>query len=131
MSQADIPLFRALQGELVRDVEMKIIPKKGKPRTLLANGNPILDRQGENIGAIVAMRDITERKEAEAELDRERVFIKTLLDNLSDGIVACDRNGNLVLFNQAIVDSLPTLLLTILKHRLERSLIFPNGLKKI
>ncbi len=39
----------------------------------------------------------------EAELDRERVFIKTLLDNLSDGIVACDRDGNLVLFNQAII----------------------------
>ncbi|HEY9770673.1 MAG TPA: PAS domain S-box protein [Coleofasciculaceae cyanobacterium] len=103
MSQEDIPLFRALTGEFVRDVEMKIIPKKGKPRTLLANGNPIIDRQGENMGAIVAMRDITERKEAEAELDRERVFIKTLLNNLSDGIVACDRDGNLVLFNQAMI----------------------------
>ncbi|MGF1591125.1 MAG: PAS domain S-box protein [Pleurocapsa sp.] len=103
MSAENIPLFRALTGELVRDVEMKIIPKQGKPRILLANGNPIIDGQGEKIGAIVAMRDITERKEAEAELERERIFIKTLLNNLSDGIVACDQNGNLILFNQAIV----------------------------
>jgi PAS domain S-box-containing protein len=68
MSQAEIPLFRALQGESVRDVEMMIIPKQGKTRTLLANGDPILDRQGVKIGAIVAMRDISDRKIAEQSL---------------------------------------------------------------
>lgn len=65
MSTADIPLLRALKGESVRDVEMMIIPKQGKPRILLANGDPIIDHNGEKIGAVVAMRDITERKQAE------------------------------------------------------------------
>ena len=101
MSREDIPLFRALQGESVRDVEMMIIPKQGKPRILLANGDPIINSQGESIGAIVAMRDITERRAIEAELEKERVFIETMLNNLSDGIVACDRDGTLALFNQA------------------------------
>ena len=107
MSKPEIPLFRALSGESVRDVEMMIIPKQGKARTLLANGDPIIDSNGEKIGAIVAMRDITERQQAEAELNRERVFIKTLLDNLSDGIVACDADGTLALFNQASSEFFP------------------------
>ena len=68
MSPDHIPLFRALQGESVRDVEMMIIPKQGKSRTLLANGDPIIDRYGNKIGAITAMRDITERRQAEREL---------------------------------------------------------------
>ncbi|MDJ0596202.1 MAG: PAS domain-containing protein, partial [Pleurocapsa sp. MO_226.B13] len=101
MSPEDIPLFRALQGESVRDVEMMIIPKQGKPRTILANSDPIIDRHGQKIGAIAAMRDISERVQAETELARERVFIKAMLENLSDGIVACDRHGILALFNQA------------------------------
>ncbi len=101
MSREDIPLFRALQGESVRDVEMMIIPKQGKSRILLANGDPIIDRHGKKIGAIVAMRDITERREAETKLEKERIFNKTLLNHLSDGIVACDENGILALFNPA------------------------------
>ncbi|MEL6494287.1 MAG: PAS domain-containing protein [Cyanobacteria bacterium J06623_7] len=101
MPMEDIPLYRALQGESIRDVEMSIVPKQGQPRTLLANGDPIINRQGKKIGAIVSMRDITARKQVELELESEQVFIKTLLDNLSDGIVACDRQGALALFNQA------------------------------
>ncbi|VEP11602.1 PAS domain S-box [Hyella patelloides LEGE 07179] len=101
MSPEEIPLFRALQGESVRDVEMMIIPKQGKPRIVLVNSDPIIDRHGSTIGAIAAMRDITDRRLAETELKKERVFIKALLNNLSDGIVACDENGILALFNQA------------------------------
>lgn len=104
MPQQDIPLFRALQGESVRDVEMMIIPKWGQPRTLLANGDPIINSKGQKIGAIAAMRDITERRQAEAQLERERTFVKTLLNHLSDGIVACDANGILALFNQASLE---------------------------
>ena len=107
MPKEEIPLFRALKGESVRDVEMMIIPKQGKARTLLANGDPIIDSSGEKIGALVAMRDITERQQAEAELNLERIFIKTLLDNLSDGIVACDADGNLALFNKASSEFFP------------------------
>ncbi|MEM6613923.1 MAG: PAS domain-containing protein [Cyanobacteria bacterium P01_C01_bin.72] len=101
MSQQEIPLFRALQGESIRDVEMMIVPKEGQPRIILANGDPILNHQGQKIGAIAAIRDITEWRQAELELEQERVFIKAMLDNLSDGIVACDAKGILASFNRA------------------------------
>ena len=60
-----IPLFRALEGERVTDVEMMIVPKQGDARTVLASGRPILDSEGNKLGAVAAMIDITERKHLE------------------------------------------------------------------
>jgi PAS domain S-box-containing protein len=83
MPKEEIPLFRALKGDSVRDVEMMIIPKQGQPRTLLANGDPIIDRNGEKIGAIVAMRDISDRKIAEqalAQLNHELAKLNNELE---------------------------------------------------
>lgn len=70
MKTADIPLFRALAGQHVRDVEMVIAPKRGAAHTVLANGQPIIDREGRRLGAVVAMHDITERKHSEEERAR-------------------------------------------------------------
>ncbi len=67
MSQAEIPLFRAFQGETVDNVEMVIAPKQGTTRTLLASGQAIVDSQNRQQGAVIVMHDITERKQAEAE----------------------------------------------------------------
>ena len=104
MPKGEHPLFKALQGESVKDVEMKIVPKQGQPRILLTNSDPIVDRQGQKIGAIASMRDITARRQVELELESKQVFITEVLNNLSDGIVACDRQGTLTLFNQASLD---------------------------
>lgn len=68
MRKEDVPLFRALAGEIVRDVEMVIAPKHGLPRTLLANGRVILNQKNQKLGAVVAMNDITDRKAAEQAL---------------------------------------------------------------
>ena len=38
-------------------------------------------------------RDITERKQAERELNRQNEFIRAALDNIYDGVVACDADG--------------------------------------
>ena len=68
MSQEEIPLFRAFQGEKLQDVEMVIAPKQGKTRTVLASGQPILNSRGEKLGAVLAIHDISDRKQAEAAL---------------------------------------------------------------
>ncbi len=90
MKTADIPLFRALAGQHVRDVEMVIAPKGGAARTLLANGQPILDGDGRKLGAVVAMHDITERKHAEEERARfvlDRAMREQMLEELSTPLV--------------------------------------------
>ncbi len=45
-------------------------------------------------------RDTSERKQAEQALLSQNEFIQAVLDNISDGVVACDDAGNLVLFNR-------------------------------
>ncbi|MGO8787746.1 MAG: PAS domain S-box protein [Terriglobia bacterium] len=62
LKKQEIPLFRALEGERVNDVEMTIVPKQGEARTVLASGRPIVDSEGRKLGAVATMIDITERK---------------------------------------------------------------------
>ncbi len=66
LSKTEVPLFRALQGEIVENAEMIIAPKQGSTRFLLASGQAIFDPAGNKIGAVVAMRDISDRKRMEA-----------------------------------------------------------------
>ena len=47
------------------------------------------------------VRDITERKQAEAELKKERDFISTLLDTIGALVVVLDPQGHIVRFNRA------------------------------
>lgn len=62
----DVPLLRALRGEVVRDVQMVVKPAGQSARTLLASGQQILDEHGDVQGAVVVMHDITARRAAEA-----------------------------------------------------------------
>lgn len=104
MSRDDIPLFRALRGESVRDVEMMIIPKQGQPRTILANGDPIIDRHGKNIGAIVAMRDISELKKVEQALwESQTRFLETFI-HAAVGMAIVALDGSLLEVNPALCE---------------------------
>lgn len=91
MSKNEIPLFRALQGEIVENVEMVISPKHGAVKTLLASGQAIFDSQGKKQGAVVVMHDITERKQAEAEL----LISDVALQQMPDAILLTDLQGKI------------------------------------
>jgi PAS domain S-box-containing protein len=45
--------------------------------------------------------DITARKLAEENLEKEREYLGAILENVEDGIVGCDENGTLSFFNRA------------------------------
>lgn len=52
-----------------------------------------------------ADEDLQERYEGNLEtIKQERDWLKTLLDNLSEGVVACDANGTVVLMNRTARD---------------------------
>ncbi len=67
LSHERIPLFRALNGEEVFEQVIVIAPKGLPPRTLLSTGRKLVDSDGNPLGAVVSMNDITERKRAEEE----------------------------------------------------------------
>lgn len=56
---------------------------------------------GKVVGRVLSFRDTTERKRAEESLNKSEEFLRTVLENIADGIVACDAEGTLTLFNRA------------------------------
>lgn len=65
LATADIPLFRALRGDIVKDAAMVIAPVGGPPRLVQCSGQAITTVSGRRLGAVVAMHDITERDRSE------------------------------------------------------------------
>ncbi|HEY0171217.1 MAG TPA: PAS domain-containing protein [Pyrinomonadaceae bacterium] len=100
MRAEEIPLFRALQGERVRDVEMVIAPKGGRARTVLASGGAIYDPGGRKLGAVVVMRDFTERKESQEALKRESSLLHALMESIPDAIYFKDAEGRFTRVNR-------------------------------
>ncbi|MDY0021454.1 PAS domain S-box protein [Arenimonas caeni] len=72
LTMEQVPLFRALRGETVREVEMVIAPGDLPRRCVLCSGRQIRGADGELLGAVVAMHDITARKRAQALEDGQR-----------------------------------------------------------
>jgi diguanylate cyclase (GGDEF)-like protein/PAS domain S-box-containing protein len=56
---------------------------------------------GDHIREIVFVRDVTERKRAEAQLKDERDFISTLLDTVGALVVVLNPQGQIIRFNRA------------------------------
>jgi two-component system cell cycle sensor histidine kinase/response regulator CckA len=87
-------------------IELALAPRAG-PRFAAELSVSRADA-GSAHGVVVVVRDVTERQRAEQrlrqvaeQLDREQRFLRALLDTLVEGIVACDAEGRLTLFNRA------------------------------
>lgn len=80
------PLYQALLGESVQNAEVMIKPAQGPPHTVLASGDPIIAKDGQTLGAVVILQDITERKKAEQELQESEERWQLALQGAGDGI---------------------------------------------
>ncbi|WP_273702933.1 ATP-binding protein, partial [Candidatus Accumulibacter vicinus] len=72
MATTDIPLYRALLGERLRNVEMVIAPRHGEAHVVLASAQPMIDANGDRIGAVVSMHDVSEQKRAQEQLQQAK-----------------------------------------------------------
>ncbi len=126
MQMEDVPLFRALKGEQVRDAEMVIAPREAgvAPRTVLASGQAITDEGGRTLGAVVAMHDITELRRLEQEraaaaaqqeaaqanaetlvrLRESEEQFRTLADSIPQLAWMADASGSIFWYNQRWYD---------------------------
>lgn len=103
LSQADIPLFRALGGERVRNAEIMVFPKGRNPHFLVCNGQALTDATGRRIGAIVTMHDITTRKQTEEALRESEEKFRSLVDQAAEMLFLHDLKGNIIDVNTAAV----------------------------
>lgn len=73
------PLARALGGELVREARWMVHRPDGEHRVLTGAASPLKNPDGTNAGAVLVMRDETERLQAEKE--RERLIVALEFSN--------------------------------------------------
>ena len=73
-------------------------------RTLATHLEPLRDGTGAITGVIGVGLDITERKRAEAELERSLALLRATLDSTADGILVVDDGGRIVTYNRRFVE---------------------------
>ena len=97
----EVPLQRALQGEHVIDHEM-VLMLHGVPRHVLSNADPLYTSDGQPMGAVAVLHDITERKRIER-LQRE--FISTVSHELRTPLTSI--TGALALICSNVMGEVP------------------------
>jgi diguanylate cyclase (GGDEF)-like protein/PAS domain S-box-containing protein len=102
MPMEEIPLFRALHGEVVHNAEMVIAPKSGMSRTVLVSGRPIVDTGGATLGAVAVMHDITEQRRAELGREAALMAWQQSFDALPDHLCVLDRSGTILQANRSM-----------------------------
>jgi diguanylate cyclase (GGDEF)-like protein/PAS domain S-box-containing protein len=93
LAPEQVPLYRALRGETVDNTELTVRPLDGAPRFLFASGRPLHARDGSNIGAVIALKDVTALKESARRLEASERSLRTITNNLPALIGHVDRDG--------------------------------------
>ena len=70
-------------------------------RWVRVSAQPIFGSDGTVTGAVGTFSDITGARHAAYALRQEEEFLRVLLDTLDEGIVACDAQGRMTIFNPA------------------------------
>lgn len=99
LAKAEVPLYRALKGEKIVNVEM-VIKSNGQPRTVVCNGEALFDETGEKLGAVVTMHDVSEARRATQELENERRF-RTLFEQSPVSVQLLSVEGKTLQVNHA------------------------------
>ncbi len=96
----DHPIAASLRGGR-RSVGVVLgLRRSGRaPMWVRANAQAMVGRDGTVTGAVASFTDFTATRRAAAELRRGERFLQVLLDTLDEGIVACDAEGRITVFN--------------------------------
>jgi diguanylate cyclase (GGDEF)-like protein/PAS domain S-box-containing protein len=96
----DHPIMASLRGGR-RSVGVVLgMLRRGKaPMWVRANAQAMVGTDGAITGAVASFTDITVARQSAIELRREEQFLQVLLDTLEEGIVACDAEGRITVFN--------------------------------
>ncbi len=90
----EAPPLRALRGESVIDQEEIVkLPKTGQLRHRLVTASPVKDEEGKILGCVSVVHDVTDIRQSELRLEREKAFFNHLIEAAPEGIAITDKFG--------------------------------------
>lgn len=95
--EASLLLRELARGGRVLSADLRVHTRDGRRLTLSVSAGPLRSQHGH---AILTFRDVSESRELELELRKTKEFLERLIDAASDGIVAADLKGKVLLFNR-------------------------------
>ncbi len=87
----------------VRDYELVMKAKDGTETIVSYNASVYTDQTGEVVGVFAAARDITERKQAEQEIQNLQRYTRGLIETSLDPLVTFDQEGTILDVNEATI----------------------------
>ncbi|MFW6146591.1 MAG: PAS domain S-box protein [Planctomycetota bacterium] len=90
-------------GHPAVDQERFRIRPDGTPSWNLANKTPLRDAEGNIIGLVGSVRNITKQKLTEQQLEKERLMLRTIIDTIPSALYMKDLQGRYQLANAAFV----------------------------
>jgi PAS domain S-box-containing protein len=98
------PVSRVLRGESTVDWAAHGRRKDtGQAWEFSFSGHPVLDAGGRQVLSVIVTRDITDRMRAERESQESARKMRSVLDNVIDGIITIDERGTIESYNPAAV----------------------------
>jgi PAS domain S-box-containing protein len=94
-------LQRSLRGESLSGVELTRRTKSGNAIEISIYTAPLFDSEGKVTGIMALIADITQRRQAEAELQHLRHHHELILNATGEGILGLDPNGVVTFVNPA------------------------------
>jgi diguanylate cyclase (GGDEF)-like protein/PAS domain S-box-containing protein len=99
LTMDEVPLVRVLKGETVHDEAMVVAPPEVNPRMMLVSGRPLRGAAGQTLGAVVAMKDITELNASKEELAASERRLRAVTENLPAMMGKVNSAGKFVFLN--------------------------------
>ena len=109
----ELPMVRAMRGESTEDVEL-FIRNERRPEGayVRVRGRPLLDSNDEVVAGVAIFSDITKYKQTEDELEQtisdlksQAQLVETVLESISDGVLAADADGRFTIFNSSALET--------------------------
>ena len=89
--------------EPVEYYEYTVLTKDGEERLIVFHNTVIRDKNSQTVGVLFSGEDITERKQAEDEVKKSRVFLAAVIENIPDPIYIKDRKFRFAEVNNAFL----------------------------
>jgi two-component system sensor histidine kinase UhpB len=90
------------QGKTVELENNTILRSKDDEYFVISNnGSPLLDLNGNVLGAVLVFNDITEKKKIEDNLKVSEMLFRNMIENISEVVYTCDELGYILVYNKA------------------------------